>query len=83
MQNLHLLHIKYLGATNTLGARIKITSYRFQQSIIINYDYSCSTAYEIAKNHLEKLGFNIIALAELKEGYALLSDTFEPLKEVK
>lgn len=83
MENLHLLHIKYLGATNTLGARIKITSYRFEQSIVINYDYSSSTAYDIAKNHLQKLGFNIVALAEVQVGYALLTDTFKPLKEVK
>lgn len=82
MQNLHLIAIKYLGPTNTRGSRVKITSDRFEQSVTIPYDYSATgRIYDMASPWLLGRGFNIVGVAEIKDGYALLSDTFKALKD--
>ena len=80
MENLHLFKIKYLGPTNFKGSRIRITSERFQQSIIISWDYTANSSTEIAANHLTKLGFDIIGQSEGKTENYLVSNTFQSLK---
>ena len=80
MTHLHGITAKYMSPTNTKGARVKLISCRFNESIIINYDYSKNSIYEIAQVYLESKGFNIIALAETQKGYMLLSDTFKSIK---
>lgn len=80
MKNLHAIEIRFIGPTNTKGARVKLTSCRFNESIIINYDYSKNSIYEIAQEYLESKGFNIIGLAETQKGYMLLSDVFKSIK---
>jgi len=81
MTNLHLFKIKFIGPTNFKGSRIRITSERFEQSIIIDWDYSQNSSVEIAASHLQKLGFNIIGQSEGKIENYLISDTFEALKK--
>jgi hypothetical protein len=81
MKNLHIFKIKYFGPTNFKGSRIRITSERFEQSIIISWDYSQNGSVQIAANHLQKLGFNIIGQSEGKTENYLISDTFNPLKK--
>ena len=39
MKNLQMIEIKYLGATNTKGARIKIIDTRFKASVTVSRDY--------------------------------------------
>jgi len=80
MENLHLFRIKYFGPTDTKGSRIRITSERFQQSIIISWDYSACSTTDIAANHLTKLGFDIIGQSEGKTETYLISNTFQSLK---
>lgn len=41
--NLTSIKIKWLGATNTLGARIKITQLNNNESVTLGYDYSQDT----------------------------------------
>ena len=77
MKNYHTFTVKYLGATNNLGARIKITSDRFKQSVILHRDYS-TEATEQAIDYLNDKGFNIIGKGY--DGDILLSEVFEPLK---
>lgn len=78
--NLHVLIVKFLGATNSRGARVKITSERFEDSITISYDYSLNGTLDIATNYLTNKGFTIIGQAEGKDHYYIISSTFEPLK---
>lgn len=81
INNLHAFTIKYLGATNTKGSRIKITSERFEQSITISYNHEFNSAIDCALAYLLNKGFNIVGQAEIKSiAGLLLSDTFEPLK---
>jgi hypothetical protein len=78
--NLHVLRIKYLGATNTRGSRVKITSDRFKQSVTIPFDHALNNIEDMAVAYLEHRndpnGFHIVGIAE---GY-VVTDTFQPLK---
>lgn len=80
LENFHVLEVKYLGATNTKGSRVKIYSHRFKQSVITDYDYSFSNSYEIAQNWLNKNSFKLIGKGEGKDCYFIFSETFKPLK---
>ncbi len=80
MKNLHTLEVTYLGATNSRGARVKIYSPRFDQSVIIPYDYQFTNISEIATAYLLDKGFEIIGRSDSKNGYYLISHTFEPIK---
>lgn len=83
--NFHVLRIKYLGATNTRGSRVKIISDRFKQSITIPFDHALNNPEDMAAAYLAgnakcNVGtvpiYNIIGLAD---GY-VITDTFQPLK---
>jgi len=78
MQNLHAIHITYLGPTNTKGSRVKLTSKRLKQSVTLYRDYSSSHALDQAIDYLTSRGFSLVATTE--DGAIILSTTFEPLK---
>jgi hypothetical protein len=80
MENLHLIEVTYHGATNTQGARVKITSHRFKESIYISFDYALNNIYDMAEAYLNAKGFDIVAMGETKKGFAILSSTFDHIK---
>lgn len=75
--NLHIITVKYLGPTNFRGGRVKITSQRFGQSVIIPFDHALNNIEDMASAHLVGLGFNIVGLAD----GCVITDTFKPLKD--
>ena len=81
MTNLQLIEIKYLGATNTRGDRIKLIDTRFKVSVILNRDYSL-TPNEQSCTYLNNKGFNIIAVTcnEIIMRDYILVDSFIPIK---
>ena len=80
MQNLHLIEVTYHGATNTLGSRVKLTSSRFNESVYISFDYALNSIYDMAEVYLKEKGFDIVAMAETKKGYAIITSTFNHIK---
>lgn len=80
MNTIHTIEVKYLGATNFKGARVKMTSLRFNDSKTISYSYSHNTSYEDAKDWLESEGFNVLYVSEGKSCYYLHTDTFKSLR---
>lgn len=75
--NYHILIVKTLGQTNTLPARIKITSERFNQSIITGFTNevdSISPTLETAELWLTKNGHNVIGHGEGKDHYYVVCD---------
>lgn len=62
MKNLQILEVKYLGATDTKGSRVKISNNRFKESILVSYDYECNDSLEVALKQITKkhlvLGYN-------------------------
>ena len=83
MQNLQMIEIKYLGATDTRGARIKLIDTRFGVSITMARDYEYTTDEQAIK-YLQNRGFNIVAKTwnEKRNQTFLLIDNFEPINTV-
>ena len=80
MENFHIIKVKYLGANESRGPRVKLESERFKQSILTDYDYNFANTYEIAENWLKANGFELLGKAEGKDCYYIISTTFKPLK---
>jgi|TARA_R100000081_G_C4814411_1_gene173684 hypothetical protein len=55
-----MIHVKYLGPTNTKGSRIKLTDKWFGQSKTISYDYRFSSSMEGATSFLIKNGWTVL-----------------------
>jgi hypothetical protein len=73
--------IKYFGATNTKGSRIKIIDiHRSEKQEVfkfISWDYSKNNGWEIATEYLNKIGIKVLyRCASGKEDF-LLTDSFE------
>jgi hypothetical protein len=86
MKHFHLIEAKYVGATNTRGSRIKLTSLRFpNDSFTVSYNYKFSNALDIAIDELENIGVKIVGYGydEKKGNYILSTETFEPIKQLK
>ena len=82
MENLHLIHAKYLGATNSRGSRVKLTSYRFNDSVTIPYDYGKNSIVGMACAWInERYGTDaIVGSGESPTGYIIALNVFEPLR---
>lgn len=83
LSNFHVLKVTYLGATNTRGSRVKITSERFKQSKTIGYNYEFNNCCDIAQDYLSKNNFVLVGQAEGKDCYYIITSTFEPLNKIK
>lgn len=60
MENLRTFEIKFFGPTNNRGARVKITDCKRNESIFIEFDYSYTNSWEVARDYLEQeLGIEI------------------------
>ena len=83
MKNLQMIEIKYLAATNTKGARIKLIDTRFKVSEILNYD-DIDDLINQAVKHLNNKGFDVIfkSYDELNKKYYVFIDNFEPINQV-
>lgn len=81
MNNTHLLKIKYLGWTDTLPARLRITSYRLSESVVLNIGVDYDSILKQAIDYLESKGFDLINSGELSDSeYFITSSTFEGVK---
>lgn len=89
LNNYHAIIVKYLPATNTQPSRVRLSSPRFKQSIIITFDYSLNTCEEMAIHWLTKNGHKIhgIALMGDNESNTILlspvKGSFKSLKPLK
>lgn len=87
MQRVHLIEVKYLGATNKSGSRVKFTSLRFKDSETISYDYTYNSIDEMFEAWLKELNND---LGIVSKGYNEYNNTyvygvtvFEPMKNIK
>lgn len=79
--NYHLIEAKYLPSTTTKPGRIKLSSFRFKQSIIIprgeaDYWYNEAIDYLIDKK------FKVTGNGESKEGMIIITSTFKGLNKI-
>jgi hypothetical protein len=80
MKNHHVLKVKFLGATNTKGIRIRITSERFEASVILPLKYNDVEPFDQAIDYLLSKDFNIIGKAEATDGMYIITDSFHNIK---
>lgn len=81
VENYHIFEVKYLSPTTYKGARVSIKSHRFNQWVVIPYNYRLNSISDMAGEYLKERGYNIIGCGELSNGNSvIISDTFEPLK---
>ncbi len=81
IKHYHGLQVKFLPATNTKGARVKIISLRHNTSKTLQFDYEFSTTKDIAidylqKNGIEVLGFIAPETTALSDSYILFINDF-------
>ena len=83
MQIIHTIEIKYTGATNARGSRLKLTSLRFMTSRTMPYDYEIGNAVEQAQKLLESHGFVCEYMSQGRGCYYIHTSTFEDIKGLK
>ena len=78
MKAFRAFEVKYIGATNTKGSRVRITDYRFNESVTIPYDYTYSDSVDIAIMFLRLKGIEICGQSEHSKIAGLLfTENFE------
>lgn len=80
LTNYHILEVTFISPTNHRGARLKIKSLRFDQSIIIPFDDKLTGIDRMAAEFLKNRGFNLVGMGESKKGFLIISDTFGGIK---
>lgn len=84
MQNYQLIVVKYYGATNNKGARVKLIDNRFNLFVFIPFDYSLNTIGQMAINWLKEKGYSIKGEAEMINGQtAILVKHGQNFKAIK
>ena len=86
--NTRSIFIKFLGPTNTKGARIKlIDKYRNNESKTFSYNYEYANVLEQAVNILESNGAKIICRSSITDYYIVnienWGDDFLNIKDLK
>lgn len=79
LSNFHTFQISFIRSSFIRGSYVRVYSNKFDQTKTIPSGYEFNSAYEVAQNYLESLGFNIIGISRCKNGYILISDTFKEL----
>jgi hypothetical protein len=84
LQNFHLVEVRYLGATNTRGSRVKMISSRFSTSVTTSYNYEFNNARDIAIDYLKRQGHNVVGSGEVKDNYVIvIAATDNQFKDIK
>lgn len=83
--NYHAIRVSYLGPTNSRGSRMKLTSLRFNDSLMLSYDYSFNQGRDQAINFLQLNGFEVIGSCydEIKQDSIIICQNFMSLREIK
>lgn len=86
----HYISVKYVGPTNTRGARLRIKSLRFKDGkvIFIPYDYSYNYSLPMALDYLsEKIDIEKHLLSfgwdEVNDQYIIGIDIYKPIDELE
>jgi len=78
VKNLRGFEVKYLGATNTKGSRMKLTDLRFNKSKYVYRSYNYMNGKQDCIDYLNKIGIKVLFSCESKNNTdILLSDNFE------
>lgn len=79
--HVHAIKVSYLGPTDYRGSRVKLTSWRFHDSVTLSYDYEIGSPMRQAVAWLSDHGYSEISTAEAPDFYVVTVHEFSPLKE--
>jgi len=78
IKNFRIFEIKYFGATNTKGSRIKIIDKRFNKSKFVYRSYEHINGRYDGIDYLNSIGIKLIGGGEMdKDRDILITDNFE------
>ena len=79
VKNMRAIRVKYLGATNNKGSRIKLIEQMYQttDTITLSYDYAIGNGTEQAIKYLQNKGINILGKSDVKGETILFSDSWQ------
>jgi len=81
-KNAHLIEARYVGPTNTKGARVRLFSHRFERdSYTEGRDYETRDIFEQSERALTDLGYTIECQGEARHGYFFVVSEFLPLRD--
>lgn len=81
-KNSHLIEARYVGPTNTKGARVRLFSHRFERdSVSEGFNHSFSNTSDQAEAMLKALGYTIECAGEMRHGYFFVVSEFLPLRD--
>ena len=71
--------VRFMGPTNTLGARIRIRDLRRDDRVVMPYDYYIGDVLEQGVAYLKSIGIepDVILLADKLDCYLIGSEDFE------
>ena len=80
MNTLHTqaIELKFLGATNTRGSRLKLKDMRFNTSVTLNYDYEVGNVITQATQYLESKGYIVVCYSSNhNDTYFIMCDSID------
>jgi len=79
MKNYRMFTVKYIGASNFKGSRVKITDTRFKKSVTVSYDHKFNSSSDIGLDFLVKHGITVQGESEDETTglHHFFSDNFE------
>lgn len=84
--DVHLIELRYLGATNTKGSRVQIKSLRFGDKVTIPYDRAKNTLTEMFMDWNKilnnDLGILCVGFNEKDMSVIISVRAFEPIKNI-
>ena len=75
-----LVEVKYYGATNTKGSRVRLFNPATNKRVFIPFDYSKNNILDMAVEYLENLNCKIVATEEAKNHYVVIVEGEKSLK---
>ena len=80
LPNYRQFKVTFLSPNNTRGARVKITEPKRQTqktiSVVLSYDYAIGDIEQQAVNHLDGLGFKLMARCSETNSYTILCNNW-------
>lgn len=84
MQAYLAVTVKYLPATTHKQSRLSLKCHRFNERVIIPYDFGRTGSIDNAIAYLQSLGHTIVGYAELSKHLdVIFTDTFRGIKKPK
>ena len=79
VKNMRAIRVKFLGATNNKGTRIKIIEQRYQttDTVTLSYNYAIGNGTEQAIQYLQNKGINLLGKSDIQDETILFSDSWQ------